>query len=335
MGQYKERVTIYEVAKAAGVSLATVSRVINNHPNVTERTRKQVEDAVNRLGYKPSALAQGLATNRSTNIGIVLPSINYAYITNMLSGMADIANIYGFSSTLFVTSHSREESKIVFGKLITSHVDGAVIFNDQLEDDDISAMQKYSLPLVVIGREAVGKNCASITLDYESSIIDLLSNHFDSGNKHKIKFLDVEQNGLIITNLINSVKDFCSKKKQTVEVISADDSYQRIYAQMMEYFKTDKSGGYFICPRDSHAAAVLNAASDSGLKIPEQVEIVSVIGTKYSYITRPQISSLEIDMFEIGSIAMRILTKILKGEELSTNSYHKKSTYINRGSTID
>lgn len=335
MGQYKDRVTIYEVAKAAGVSLATVSRVINNHPNVTEKTRKQVEEAVERLGYKPSALAQGLATNRSTNIGIVLPSINYAYIANMLSGMADIANIYGFSSTLFVTSHSREESKIVFGKLITSHVDGAVIFNDELEDEDLFAMQKYSLPLVVIGREASGKNLASITLDYETSIIDLLTTHFDTNNPHKIKFLDVEQNGLIIDNLLTAVTKYCNNRHKEIEIISTDDSYQRIYNQMQDYFKNNREGGYFICPRDSHAAAVLNAAADSGLNIPEQVEIVSVIGTKYSYITRPQISSLEIDMFEIGSIAMRLLTKILKGEEIPTNTYHKSSVYINRGSTID
>lgn len=335
MGQYKDRVTIYEVAKTAGVSLATVSRVINNHPNVTEKTRKQVEEAVERLGYKPSALAQGLATNRSTNIGIVLPSINYAYIANMLSGMADIANIYGFSSTLFVTSHSREESKIVFGKLITSHVDGAVIFNDELEDEDLFAMQKYSLPLVVIGREASGKNLASITLDYETSIIDLLTTHFDTNNPHKIKFLDVEQNGLIIDNLLTAVTKYCNNRHKEIEIISTDDSYQRIYNQMQDYFKNNREGGYFICPRDSHAAAVLNAAADSGLNIPEQVEIVSVIGTKYSYITRPQISSLEIDMFEIGSIAMRLLTKILKGEEIPTNTYHKSSVYITRGSTID
>ena len=96
MSTFKDRVTIYEVAKSAGVSLATVSRVINNKNNVTEKTRKLVEDTIERLGYKPSALAQGLATNRSTNIGIVLPATNYVYISNILSGMVDIAKIYGY-----------------------------------------------------------------------------------------------------------------------------------------------------------------------------------------------------------------------------------------------
>ena len=95
MGVYKDRVTIYEVAKAAGVSLATVSRVINNQTNVTPETKKKVEDTIARLGYKPNALAQGLATNRTTNIGIIIPDTNYVHIANLLSGMIDIGKIYG------------------------------------------------------------------------------------------------------------------------------------------------------------------------------------------------------------------------------------------------
>ena len=131
MGIYKDRVTIYEVAKAAGVSLATVSRVINNQSNVTLETKKRVEDTIARLGYKPNALAQGLATNRTTNIGIVIPSANYVYISNMLNGITDAAKELGYRLTLFVTSHSRNEALEVVEKVITSHVDGAIIFDDE------------------------------------------------------------------------------------------------------------------------------------------------------------------------------------------------------------
>ena len=120
MGIYKDRVTIYEVAKAAGVSLATVSRVINNQSNVTLETKKRVEDTIARLGYKPNALAQGLATNRTTNIGIVIPDVNYVHISNLLSGMIDIGKIYGYQTTLFVTKHSSQDTKEVIAKLLTS-----------------------------------------------------------------------------------------------------------------------------------------------------------------------------------------------------------------------
>ena len=85
MQNLKDRVTIYQVAQAAGVSLATVSRVINKQGSVTPTTRKKVEDTIQALGYKPSGLAQALATNRSTNIGVVIPSANYVYIANLLN----------------------------------------------------------------------------------------------------------------------------------------------------------------------------------------------------------------------------------------------------------
>ncbi len=337
MGQYKDRVTIYEVAKAADVSLATVSRVINNHPNVTEKTKIRVEEAVARLGYKPSALAQGLATNRSTNIGIVIPSVNYVYISNMLSGMADIATIYGFQSTLFVTQHSKDEAKVVFEKLITSHVDGAVIYDDQLEEKDIEALQRFNVPFVTINHDAAGKKNISIILDYESTMVEILKNHLNSeaGKKHPIKFLNIEDSGLMIGKLYDSVKGFCTENNSPLETITCADSYHRLYNQMCEYFDKHKEGGYFVCPRDSHACAVLNAAIEKGLKVPDDVEIVSAIGTKYSYISRPQLSSLDIDMFEIGSITMRLLTKLLKEEDISSPVYRKKATYTSRGSTLD
>ena len=335
MGQFKDRVTIYEVAKAAGVSLATVSRVINHHPNVTEKTRIQVENAVNRLGYKPSALAQGLATSKSTNIGIVIPSVNYVYIANMLAGMADIATIYGFQSTLFVTQHLKDEAKVVFEKLITSHVDGALIFDDQLDEEDIKALQKFNIPFVTFNHNAEGPKCLSIVLDYESTMIELLNSHYESKNPHAVKFLNIDESGLMMERLQQAIETTCKEHNAELEVINAQDSYHHLYNQMLEYFEKHKEGGYFICPRDSQACAVLNAALEKGLDVPKQVEIVSIVGTKYSYIVRPQISSLDIDMIEIGSIAMRLLTKMLKEEGLSTNVYRKKSTYTSRGTTID
>ncbi|MCQ2787338.1 MAG: LacI family transcriptional regulator, partial [Bacilli bacterium] len=111
MNNLKDRVTIYEVAKASGVSLATVSRVINHQSNVTEETKKKVNATIARLGYKPSALAQALATNRTTHIGVIIPSANYVYISNLLYGLTEGAREKGFVISLFVTSHDKEEAK--------------------------------------------------------------------------------------------------------------------------------------------------------------------------------------------------------------------------------
>ena len=129
MGYLKDRVTIYEVAKASGVSLATVSRVINKQSNVTPETRAKVEATIARLGYKPSGVAQALATNKSTVIGVVIPSANYIYISNFLNGITEVAKEKGYILSLFVTAHSKDDALLMVENVITSHVDGAIIFH--------------------------------------------------------------------------------------------------------------------------------------------------------------------------------------------------------------
>ena len=92
--------------------------------------------------------------------------------------------------------------------------------------------------------------------------------------------------------------------------------------------------GYYICPRDSLACAISKAALDMGLRVPEDVEVLSAIGTKYSVVSRPTISSCDLDMYEVGSIAMRMITKILK-DELKEKNYAFNARFNSRASTKD
>lgn len=326
MGVYKDRVTIYEVAKNAGVSLATVSRVINNQSNVTPETKRRVEETIKKLGYRPNALAQGLATSRTTNIGIVIPDTNYVHITNLLSGMIDIGKIYGYQTTLFVTKYSSDEAKDVISKLITSHVDGAIIFDDQLGEEDIHSIESYNVPTIIIGNKMKGEKLGCISLNFETAFKQVLNDYLSD---KQVTLLHVPTQGKLIDTL--QVIASNTIKPENLQTISCSDSYHEVYSYFVDYFKSVKHG-YFICPRSSLACAVQNAAIDVGLKIPEDVEILSVIGTKYSIIARPTISSLELDMYEVGSIAMRMLTKLLKGE-LSTRDYELSATFSQRSST--
>ncbi|MDD4532015.1 MAG: LacI family DNA-binding transcriptional regulator, partial [Bacilli bacterium] len=219
----KDRATIYGVANKAGVSLATVSRVINGKDNVTEKTKLKVQQAIKELGYRPSALARGLATNKSTNIGIVLPGTNYVYICNMLSGMTDIAKIYGYQTTLFVTRRSKEDAQKAIEKLISSHVDGAVIFDDELDQEEIRLIQDYNIPLVVIGHEMSDKMLCSITLDYNSTMLDILKNHYSSGNKI-VNYLDITMAGNMMDNLRDEMLAYANSIGESINLIHSEDS---------------------------------------------------------------------------------------------------------------
>lgn len=332
MSDQKSRVTIYEVARVSGFSLATISRVINNKANVNEKTKAKVLETIEQLGYKPSLLAQGLATSKTTNIGIVLPSHNYVYISNVLSGMADIAKIYGYQTTLFLTKPDRDEVKEAIDKLVASRVDGAILFDDSLQEEDFEYIEKFNIPAVFIGHNIVSNNIASISLEYEEAIRKVINEHFACGNE-TIHFLHMENSGSLLENLANIIKDEMTKlnKLELLDFIEINDFYQDTYEFFLKYFKTTKNG-CFIAPRDSISCAVSNAAQDNNLSIPNDVQIMSVIGTKYSTIMRPQLSSINIDMYEVGSIAMRMLTKFLDNS-LKQKNFVFKSEIVHRAST--
>jgi len=331
MENLKERVTIYEVAKASGVSLATVSRVINHQGNVTEKTKEKVEATIKRLGYKPSGLAQALATNKSTNIGVIIPRANYVYISQVLNGIAEVAKEKGFAISLFLTSHSKQDAISVVEKVITSHVDGAIIFDDELEEEDIQEITSYYVPSIVINNKVEGERCGCIVFGYEHNLRRVLTEKLHKDKDITPVFLHVHNAGRLLARTEKAFISVCKDLDRKYAVLNVDDSSSRTYEDFMEYFTKYKSG-YFVAYRDSIAAAIANAATDSGLRVPEDVEVISLIGTKYANITRPTLSSFDINMQDVGKRSMYMLMDLMKGE-LEKKTYRIESVYKTRGST--
>ncbi len=331
MENLKERVTIYEVAKASGVSLATVSRVINHQGNVTEKTKEKVEATIKRLGYKPSGLAQALATNKSTNIGVIIPRANYVYISQVLNGIAEVAKEKGFAISLFLTSHSKQDAISVVEKVITSHVDGAIIFDDELEEEDIQEITSYYVPSIVINNKVEGERCGCIVFGYEHILRRVLTEKLAKDKEITPVFLHVHNCGRLLARTEKAFISVCKDLSRNYAILNVDDSSSRTYEDFVEYFKKYKSG-YFVAYRDSIAAAIANAATDSGLKVPEDVEVVSLIGTKYANIIRPTLSTFDINMQDVGKRSMYMLMDLMKGE-LEKKTYRIESVYRKRGST--
>lgn len=330
MENLKERVTIYEVAKESGVSLATVSRVINNGGHVKEATKRKVMDVIAKLGYKPSGVAQALATSRTTNVGVIIPSANYVYISNMLNGITKACKEKGLTLNLYTTSHSREDALSCIERVIKSHVDGVIVFDDELDSDDLMFFNNYSLPVVAVNNKIQNDDAACVTFGYEHLIKRIIEDYFNKGNK-KMTFLHVHNCGRLLARIEKQFIKVHEENDREYDIMNCDDSYQRTYQDFMERFKEGKKE-FVIAYRDSIAAAVLNAATDSGLRVPEDVEVLSIIGTKYSKIIRPKISHLNLDFQEVGKRAMYMLYDLMNNQ-LTDKEYKFESEYIKLDST--
>jgi LacI family transcriptional regulator len=163
-------------------------------------------------------------------------------------------------------------------------------------------------------------------------VMDVVKEHL-LNVKDDVYVLDIVNEGKMLDEIRDGLLDFANANSKHISLLKYNDSYGIVYAGMKEFFKTHRSG-YFVTPRDSLAAAVVNAALESGLRVPEDIQVLAEIGSKYSYIIRPQISSFSIDMFKVGSIAVRMLTKLLNDPAgLTEKTFRIRAKFDKRDTT--
>jgi len=327
-----KRVTIYEVAKEAGVSLATVSRVINGSDVVKGPTKTRVEEAIKKLGYKPNAIAQGLALQRTTTIGLIIPEATIRHAGPLINGLCDVAKIYEYNVTLHTISEGITNINEAIDEVIKSRVDGVIIFCDQPIDEATKTLDEYNIPMVVIGDKTSSDSVCSIRVDYESAIYNLVKDYLNRGIKN-IAVVEDRKNRVISNEMLSGTqKAFKKNKLEFDNYVEYSSDERSTYKFMKTYLKTHKHD-LIIVNRDSQAFAVSNAAKELDINIPEDTELVCLTDSKYNDMIRPEISSFEIPTYDLGALSMRLMTKMIKGEETESKEKVLGAFYIKRNTT--
>jgi len=327
-----KRVTIYDVANEANVSLATVSRVINGLEIVREDTRIRVNQAIEKLGYKPNAIAQGLALQKTTSIALLIPEASFSYTGQIINGLLDVAKIYKYNITLHTTSEAIMQIGDIIENIIKSRVDGVIIYNDKLMVDELSALTKYQFPIVLVGNQMSSENIASVYVNLQKAMYELVSSYLEQG-KTDIAIVQDRKNKYMVEQLILGASQAFEKKGLVFKnFIEIPREYRSSYTYLKDYFKTHKHQ-LVIAHRDSQAMAVINAAAENDIKIPNEMEVVCVIDTKYNSMVRPQISSFAIPSYDLGAVAMRVMTKMLNQNPVEEKEIELSYLFTPRQST--
>lgn len=327
-----KRVTIYDVAKEARVSLATVSRVINGLEIVRDDTRIRVNEAIEKLGYKPNAIAQGLALQKTTTIALVVPEASFSYTGQIINGLLDVAKIYKYNIMLHTTSEGIVEIGEVIENIIKSRVDGVIIYNDKMMSDELGALTKYQFPIVMIGNKMSTDNICSVFVDLRKAVYDLVKGYLNKGIQD-VAIIQDRKNKFMVEEMIKGATEaFKEKGLSFNQFIEIPVEYRSSYTYLKEYFKTH-THKLVIAHRDSQAFAVLNTAAECGISIPNDMEVVCIIDTKYNSMVRPQISSFSIPSYDLGAVSMRVMTKMLKQDEVDEKEIELSYLFTPRQST--
>ncbi|WP_239254920.1 catabolite control protein A [Listeria ilorinensis] len=329
-------VTIYDVAREANVSMATVSRVVNGNPNVKPVTRKKVLDVINQLGYRPNAVARGLASKRTTTVGVIIPDISNVFYAELARGIEDIATMYKYNIILSSSDENEDKELQVLNTLLGKQVDGIIYMGEKITDQLQEEFDRSPAPVVLAGAVDLEKKLASVNIDYLEATKSAVKRFADNGRK-RIAFVSGSLEEPVNRELkLEGYKQALKEANIAFDeslIVEADYNYDAGVKAWQELSKLSQKPDAVIASEDELAIGILNAALDEGVKVPEELEVMTSNNTKLTLMSRPQLSTIVQPLYDIGAVAMRLLTKLMTNEEVDEKTVILPHSEKLRGST--
>ena len=324
-----ETITIYDVAREAGVSMATVSRVVNGNKNVKENTRKKVLEVIDRLDYRPNAVARGLASKKTTTVGVVIPNIANSYFATLARGIDDIATMYKYNIVLASSDENDDHEVTVINSLFAKQVDGIIFMGYHLTEKIRAEFSRTRTPIVLAGTVDLEHQLPSVNIDYKAAVEDSVTQLAKSNEK--VAFVS----GPLIDDINGKLRLAGYKaglEKNNLRyneglVFEAKYSYKDGFDLAQRVLNSGATAAYV--GEDELAAGLLNGLFVAGKSVPEDFEIITSNDSPITSYTRQNLSSINHPLYDLGAVSMRMLTKIMNKEELE-----EKDVILNHGLTL-
>jgi len=304
-----DQIKIYDVAGSAGVSLATVSRVLNHPEKVKPATRERVLKIIKEKGYKPNANARGLASRKSTTVAIVVPTLKRASISEMIQGIDDSAKEYGYMIRLFVNDKPENE-KDVWGNVIASSVDGILLMNNEMSPEVFELIQYTPVPVIFVNGISRRKTFGSVGINYEKCGYEITKQMLEKGNK-KITFVTTIHPYLVNELMVKGYQKAMEEYSLEPDIIKTTGALEQNEKDFTEYLDK-KTPEVLLAVRDSMAISFMNLAQKRGIKVPDELQVIGFQNTRYAQLSYPKLTCVDTPIYEIGNVAMSELTKLMK-----------------------
>ncbi|BDR65866.1 LacI family transcriptional regulator [Clostridium tetani] len=326
--------SIKDVAKEAGVSIATVSRVLNDIDVVNEDTKKKVLDAIKKLGYRPNIVARSLKTQRTSTIGIIVPDISNQFYPEIVRGAEDVANIYEYNIMLCNTDLDTEKEKEYLRVLKEKMTDGVLYMSNSLENETVELIKELRIPTVLVETTDENKEFPSVSIDNKKAAYEAVKYLISKGNK-KIAYIGPkdEKNNAVALRYKGYKKCLEENNIEIKECLiyrsglKAGDGYEA-----MEKILKEESIDSVFCANDEIAMGTINALRDKGINVPEDVDVIGFNNIYSASIFYPKLTTISQPMYDMGSVGMRMLIKTINKEPLEKEHYVLNYNLIERDS---
>jgi len=324
-----KQMTIYDIAKLANVSVATVSRVINSTAPVKDSTRKKIEALIQQFQFQPNAMARSLLKKETGIIGIIVPDLTNPFYTEVLAGAETEAFTTGHTFLLTNTIGNYEKESAYLSMLREKRVDGMIFLGGRInlrngnEELDQELIQHAStIPTVLINGTVKGNVLTRVATDEYKGTCMAVQHLIDYGHKH-IAFLGGEMHMSTTSNKLRAFKKTLKDAGLQVReewVLTESFSIESGRNQMQRLLSLKKRPTAVFCVNDFVAIGAIKTAVDQGVNVPNDISVVGFDDIPLSHHFIPEITTVSQEAHELGRTAIQVLQKLMNHEKVKKHT---------------
>ena len=304
-----KRITMSDVAREAGVSLMTVSRVLNNKGDVSPETRGRVQSVIQTLGYRPSSVARSLVTHRTRTIGLVVPDNANPFFSELARGVEHTAYTNGYSVFLCNTEENAEREKAVLQTLEDKRVDGIILCSSRLGQPELRGAIAGFPAAVLVNRELDGDGVDTILVDDELGG-RLATTHLLERGRRRIGFLtgpEVSWSGAQRVKGYDAAFAEANIAHSAAWLQPCAPTAEGGRAAARELLQRHPGLTALLCYNDLVAVGAIQGCSDLRLSVPASVCVVGFDDIALAALVTPPLTTCRVSRYDLGCEAMRSL----------------------------
>jgi LacI family transcriptional regulator len=329
-----ERMDIRTIARAAHVSIATVSRTINNVPTVNPEIAKRVWDVIDKLDYFPNTQARALVSGRSKLFGLIVSEITNPFFPELIQGFEDIAVAHGYEILVSSTNYDPKRMSHCIRRMLERKVEGVAVMTFGIEEPLLDQLANRKVPLVFIDIGPPRPGISLLKVDYHRGILQGVQ-HLAALGHRDIAFIS---GPLTLHSAQSRRAAFCASLKEcaippnSAWIIEGDHTMEGGIASM-ERLLAGKMPTAVMCSNDMTAIGVLHKLYRAGLRVPDDLSVIGFDDIHISEVTIPPLTTVQMSRFELARAAVTALRTHVEQPQEAKREYNIQTDLIVREST--
>lgn len=309
---------IKDVAKHAGVSVTTVSRVLNGEKYVKDDLKARVQKAINELGYTPSHIARSLVRKKTNIIGVIVPDITSSFYSTILSTIEKTASLNDYNLMVCNIIEDTDKELKYLKVFKQMRVDGIIIMHEKMNEEIRELIRVLGIPVVFSSVKPADQPFISVIIDDYTAAYDATKHLIDLGHS-RIGFIGGDMNDVTsgqnrYLGYIHALAD-AGIHLEEGHIRFGDYKTQSGYEMMKEILEFQTRPSAVFAVSDDMAVGAMNCIKDHGLTVPDDISVIGFDGSQLTEQVRPRLSSMEQPILEMGEVTVEKLLDLIEGNE--------------------